>query len=79
MKFHYVAPMYYLPMQHAISLVKQGHSRSEALQITIDKFAYYGKHNTKRLKEFDRNAFTKSFNKFLDTPNAILVRKSPRH
>lgn len=79
MKFHYVAPMYYLPMQYAASLYNQGYSQAEAARIAIDRFAYYGKKNNKRLKNFSKENFIKSFNKFVKTPGAIIVRKSPRH
>lgn len=79
LKPYFVGNLYYLPLQYAINLVNQGHSRSEAAQIAIDRFAYYGKNNNKRLKDFDKHQFTKHLNRFLDTPNAILVRKSPNH
>lgn len=78
-KPYYVATIYYLPMQHAISLINQGYSQDQASKLTIDRFAYYGKHHSKRLKEFDRNQFNRHLTKFLNTPNAILVRKSPKH
>lgn len=76
---YYVAPVYYLPLQYAISLINQGHSQSEAIQSAIDRFAYYGKKNNKPLKGFDKNQFNKHFNRFLNTPDAVLVRKSPKH
>lgn len=76
---YYVAAIYYLPLQYAISLLNSGLTKESALQSAIDRFAYYGKHNGKRLKEFDINQFTKHFNRFTSTPNAVLVRKSPKH
>lgn len=76
---YFVAPIYYLPLQYAVALLNSGRSKEEALQSAIDRFAYYGKHNGKRLKEFDINQFTKHFNRFISTPNAVLVRKSPKH
>lgn len=78
-RLYYVAPIYYLAMQYAIALVNQGCSPSVATQSAIDRFAYYGKHNNKRIKEFDKNQFRKHVKRFLDTPNAILIRKSPKH
>ena len=68
--YYYVAPIYFLAMQYAISLINSGLTKDQATQQAIDRFAYYGKHNTKRLKHVDR---------FLNTPNAFLVRKSPKH
>ena len=79
MKPFYVAHMYYLPMQYAIALINQGYTKDKAAQFAIDRFAYYGKHQNKRLKEFDKNQFKKHLNRFTSTPNAILVRKSPKH
>ena len=76
---YFVAHIYYLPLQYAVSLINQGHSQSEAAKITIDRFAYYGKKNNKPLKQFDKNQFNRHLNKFLNTPNAVLVRKSPKH
>ena len=78
-KPYFVATVFYYPLQHAISLINQGHSKSDAIQITIDKFAYYGKNNSKRLKSFDITQFTKHVNRFTNTPNAYLVRRSPKH
>lgn len=79
MKPYYVATIYYLPLQYAISLINQGHSPADASAAAIKRFAYYGKRNQKRLKDFDRNQFTKHLNRFLNTPHAILVRRSPKH
>ena len=78
-KFYHVAPVYYLAMQYAISLINQGYPKDKAAQEAIDRFAYYGKHQNKRLKEFDKNQFKKHLNRFTSIPNAILVRKSPKH
>lgn len=77
--YYYVASVYYLAMQYAIALINQGTPKAEASQQAIDRFAYYGKHNTKRIKEFDKNQFRKHLDRFLSTPNAFLVRKSPKH
>lgn len=79
MKPFYVAPMYYLPMQYAIALLNSGHTEDDAAKQAIERFAYYGKHRTKRLKSFDQNQFRKRLHKFINTPNAILIRKSPKH
>lgn len=78
-KYYYVAPVYYLAMQYAISLINQGYTKDVAAQSAIDRFAYYGKHQNKRIKEFDKNQFKKHLNKFASIPNALLVRKSPKH
>lgn len=78
-KLYHVPPVYYLPLQYAVSLINQGHSADQAAQSAIDRFAYYGKHQNKRLKDFDKNQFIKHLNKFISIPNAILVRKSPKH
>lgn len=75
----YVAPIYYLPLQYAASLINSGLSTEEALKSTIDRFAYYGNRNGKRLKEFDINRFTKLFHRFTSTPHAVIIRKSPKH
>ena len=77
--YYYVAPIYFLAMQYAISLINSGITKDQATQQAIDRFAYYGKHNTKRLKDFDKNIFRKHVNRFLNTPNAFLIRKSPKH
>ena len=77
--YYYVAPIYFLAMQYAISLINSGLTKDQATQQAIDRFAYYGKHNTKRLKDFDKNIFRKHVNRFLNTPNAFLIRKSPKH
>ncbi len=77
--YYYVAPIYFLAMQYAISLINSGLTKDQATQQAIDRFAYYGKHNTKRLKDFDKNIFRKHVDRFLNTPNAFLVRKSPKH
>lgn len=77
--YYYVAPIYFLAMQYAISLINSGLTKDQATQQAIDRFAYYGKHNTKRLKNFDKNIFRKHVERFLNTPNAFLVRKSPKH
>ena len=77
--YYYVAPIYFLAMQYAISLIRSGIPKDQATQQAIDRFAYYGKHNSKRLKDFDKNIFRKHVNRFLNTPNAFLVRKSPKH
>lgn len=73
-----VAPVYFLAMQYAISLINQGRSKAVAAQEAIDRFAYYGKRQNKRLKEFDKNVFIHHLDKFLSIPDAILVRKSPK-
>lgn len=78
MKHYYVAPLYYLPVGHAISLINKGYSTEDAINITIQKFAYFGKRNSKRNKEFNQIQFRKHINKFLSIPNAVLVRKSPK-
>ena len=77
MKPFYVTTLYYLPMQYAIALVNSGHTEDDAAKQAIERFAYYGKHHTKRLKEFDQNRFRKHLYKFLNTPHAILIRKTP--
>lgn len=77
--YYYVAPIYFLAMQYAISLINSGLTKDQATQQAIDRFAYYGKHNTKRLKDFDKNIFRKHVDRFLNTPNAFLIRKSPKH
>ena len=77
-KLYRVPPIYYLPLQYAVSLINQGHSADQAAQSAIDRFAYYGKHQNKRLKDFDKNHFRKHLNKFISIPNATLVRKSPK-
>lgn len=77
--YYKVAPIYYLPLQHAIALINHGTPKDQAAQSAIDKFAYYGKHNSKRLKDFDKNQFHKHLDRFLNTPNAFLIRKSPKH
>ena len=76
---YYVAPIYYLPLQYAVSQLNSGRSEEDALQSAIDRFAYYGKRNGKRLKAFDINQFTKHFHRFISTPHAVIVRKSPKH
>ena len=78
-KLYHVPPIYYLPLQYAVSLINQGHSADQAAQSAIDRFAYYGKHQNKRLKDFDKSQFKKHLNRFTSIPNAILVRKSPKH
>lgn len=78
MKPYPVANIFYLPLQYAVSLVNQGVPQSDAAKQAIDRFAYYGKHQNKRLKAFDINQFNKHFNRFLNTPNATLVRKSSK-
>lgn len=77
--YYYVPPIYFLAMQYAISLINSGLPKDQATQQAIDRFAYYGKNNTKRLKDFDKNIFRKHVNRFLNTPNAFLIRKSPKH
>ena len=77
--YYYVAPIYFLAMQYAISLIRSGLTKDQATQQAIDRFGYYGKHNNKRLKDFDKNIFRKHVNRFLNTPNAFLIRKSPKH
>ena len=77
--YYYVAPIYFLAMQYAISLIRSGLTKDQATQQAIDRFAYYGKHNNKRLKDFNENIFRKHVNRFLNTPNAFLIRKSPKH
>lgn len=77
MQYH-VAPIYFLAMQYAISLINQGCSKDHAAQQAIDRFAYYGKHQNKRLKDFDKNHFRKHLDRFTSIPNAVLVRKSPK-
>lgn len=79
MKHYYVGHLFYLPLSHAISLINQGYSQDEALEITIKRFAYYGRHNTKRNKDFDQNQFRKHFYKFLNTKDAVLMRKSKKY
>ena len=77
--YYYVAPIYFLAMQYAISLIRSGLAKDQATQQAIDRFGYYGKHNNKRLKDFNENIFRKHVNRFLNTPNAFLIRKSPKH
>lgn len=79
MKPFYVAHIFYRPLGHAISLINQGYSPQDAKEITIRKFAYFGKKNNKRNKDFDQVQFSKHLDKFLNTPNAILCRKSKKH
>lgn len=79
MKHYYVAPLYYLPVGHAISLINKGYPTDVAINITIQKFAYFGKRNSKRNKLFDIVQFKKHVIRFLDIPNAVLVRKSSKH
>ena len=76
MKKYYVAHVFYLPMAHAISLINKGFSKDQACQATIDKFAYSG--SRKRNKDFNIQQFRRHLDRFVDTPNAILVRKSRR-
>ena len=76
MKKYYVAHIFYLPMAHAISLINKGFSKDQACQTAIDKFAYSG--SRKRNKDFNISQFKRHLDKFVDTPNAILVRKSRR-
>lgn len=77
-KLYRVPPIYYLPLQYALSLINQGLPKDKAAQYAIDRFAYYGKHQNKRLKDFDKSHFVKHLNRFIATPNAVLVRKSPK-
>ena len=79
MKPYYVAHIFYLPLGYAISLINQGYSTEEAYQLALSKFAYCGKRNNKRLKDFDRNQFHRHLIKFINTKNAVLVRKSKRY
>lgn len=80
MKKYFVAPIYYIPLKYASDLVNLCNIPSEqAAEVAIKKYAYYGKSNGKRLKEFDQNIFRHHLNRFLNTPNAIIVRKSPKY
>lgn len=76
---YYVSTIYYIPLQYATSLIAQGHSRSDAINLTLQRFAYYGKHNHKQLKAFDQNQFEHHLKIFLDTPDAILIRKASKY
>ena len=49
------------------------------VRIEIEYFIELTKNDIPQLKGFDKNQFNKHFNRFLNTPDAVLVRKSPKH
>lgn len=79
MKPYYAPHIFYLPLGYAISLINQGYSKDQAANMAIRRFAYYGKHNSKRNKYFDNKQFLKHLNRFIHTKDAVLVRKSTKY
>lgn len=78
MKPYYVAHQFYLPVGYTLSLINNGVPKDLAVKQTIDRFAYFGKRNSKRNKDFNQVQFIKHIDNFLNTPNAVLCRKSAK-
>lgn len=77
MNYYYVAPIYYIPVKYAADLVTLcNYSQDQAVKATIERYGYYGKKNSKRLKEFDSKVLANHLRKYLKHPNTILMRKS---
>ena len=79
----YVSPFYYLPVKYAVGLVVNGgYDKEIAANLTVRRYAFYGKNKSKRLKEFNLKQFNHQFKMALEFtiahPDAIIVRKSPR-
>ena len=75
MKPYYVPPVYYLPLGHAISLINRGASKEKAMRVTLSRFARFGRGKRKHINKLKPTQFAKHLERFLNTEDAILVRK----
>ena len=73
MKVIYTPPLYYRPVKYAVDLAtKGGYTKEVAANLSIYRFAFYGKNKRKRLKDFSTKQFIHFYNLALEHPEAVI-------
>ena len=76
---YFVPNVYLIPLQYASDLIlNQNVPKQDAIRITINRYAYYGRDKQKRLKDFNPSQFERHLKRFLDIPNGYLARRSSK-